>query len=543
MQFKCLFFSFLYLSSQLIANNDSLENVSLQLKWTHSFQFAGYYAAKEKGYYKEAGLKVEFIEADSSTNVVKKVLAQKVQYGVGTSSLLLSRAKGLPVVALAVIFQHSPYQIFASSEIHSLKDLIGKTVMIESDADELFAYLKKENVPLDKINLIPHSFNGKDLIAGKIKAMSGYLTNDPYFLNAGNFTYQRFSPRSVGIDFYGDNLFTSELEIKNHPKRTSAFLKASMRGWDYALTHQSEIINLIMRKYSPSFSKENIVFQAKQMTALVKPDLVEIGYMNPVRWKNIANTYISLDLLKKDYKISKNFLYENKPINIPTWLLYAFFSGLVMLILITVFTIKLIAFNRKLKKTQVLLNKSNFELSELAKEKNLLLEKLKEQANRDPLTNMYNKRHFAIISDSILELTNRSKESLSVIMIDIDKFKNINDTHGHIIGDKILILLANKLMSLVRKSDTIARVEGEEFAILLPNTSATQANILARKIREEVEKTIFEESTTKINFTISLGVYEFNKKEDKNINSVLHKADKALYAAKNSGRNRVSVFQ
>ncbi len=211
MQFKCLFFSFLYLSSQLIANNDSLENVSLQLKWTHSFQFAGYYAAKEKGYYKEAGLKVEFIEADSSTNVVKKVLAQKVQYGVGTSSLLLSRAKGLPVVALAVIFQHSPYQIFASSEIHSLKDLIGKTVMIESDADELFAYLKKENVPLDKINLIPHSFNGKDLIAGKIKAMSGYLTNDPYFLNAGNFTYQRFSPRSVGIDFYGDNLFTSEL--------------------------------------------------------------------------------------------------------------------------------------------------------------------------------------------------------------------------------------------------------------------------------------------------------------------------------------------
>lgn len=543
MQFKCLFFSFLYLSSQLIANNDSLENVSLQLKWTHSFQFAGYYAAKEKGYYKEAGLKVEFIEADSSTNVVKKVLAQKVQYGVGTSSLLLSRAKGLPVVALAVIFQHSPYQIFASSEIHSLKDLIGKTVMIESDADELFAYLKKENVPLDKINLIPHSFNGKDLIAGKIKAMSGYLTNDPYFLNAGNFTYQRFSPRSVGIDFYGDNLFTSELEIKNHPKRTSAFLKASMRGWDYALTHQSEIINLIMRKYSPSFSKENIVFQAKQMTALVKPDLVEIGYMNPVRWKNIANTYISLDLLKKDYKISKNFLYENKPINIPTWLLYAFFSGLVMLILITVFTIKLIAFNRKLKKTQVLLNKSNFELSELAKEKNLLLEKLKEQANRDPLTNMYNKRHFAIISDSILELTNRSKESLSVIMIDIDKFKNINDTHGHIIGDKILILLANKLMSLVRKSDTIARVGGEEFAILLPNTSATQADILARKIREEVEKTIFEESTTKINFTISLGVYEFNKKEDKNINTVLDKADKALYAAKNSGRNRVSIFQ
>jgi len=210
LQFRYFLFYFIFLSLRLIASSDNLELVTLQLKWTHSFQFAGYYAAKEKGYYKDVGLDVKFIEADSSINVVENVLDAKVQYGVGTSSLLLSRAKGESVVALAVIFQHSPYEIFTSSEIHSLSDLIGKTVMIESDADELFAYLKKENIALDKIKLIPHSFNGKDLIAGKIKAMSGYLTNDPYFLNDGNFTYHSFSPRSVGIDFYGDNLFTSE---------------------------------------------------------------------------------------------------------------------------------------------------------------------------------------------------------------------------------------------------------------------------------------------------------------------------------------------
>ena len=366
------YFLFIFLVSRLIASADSLEHITLQLKWTHSFQFAGYYAAKEKGYYREAGLDVEFKEADSSTNVVQSVLAGKAQYGVGTSSLLLSRAKGEPVVALAVIFQHSPYKIFTSSKIHSLKDLMGKTVMIESDADELFAYLKKENISLDKINLIPHSFNGKDLIASKIDAMSGYLTNDPYYLNNANFKYKGFSPRSVGIDFYGDNLFTSELEIKNQPERTKAFLEASIRGWKYAMTHQSEIANLIMSEYPSTFSKNNIIFQAKQMTPLVKPNLVEIGYMNPIRWKNIANTYTTLNLLPKDYKIPDIFLYKDKPVNIPKWLIYTLCSSIVIIIIITLFTIKLIKFNRKLTKTQLLLNNSNLELTSLAEEKNLI---------------------------------------------------------------------------------------------------------------------------------------------------------------------------
>jgi len=315
-----------------------------------------------------------------------------------------------------------------------------------------------------------------------------------------------------------------------------------MRGWNYAVTHQSEITNLIIEKYPSSFSKDNIIFQSKQMIPLVKPELVEIGYMNPKRWENIANTYISLDLLPKNYKISENFLYKDKHENIPKWLIYTLFSTIIIIVIIIFFTIKLIKFNKKKKKTQLLLNKSNLELTSLSEDKNILLEKLKEQANRDPLTNMYNRRYFASISNTIIGLTNRSKEPLSVIMIDIDKFKNINDTYGHSIGDEILILIANKLMNLVRKSDTIARIGGEEFVILLPNANATQANVLAQKLRKEVAQIIYKNGTSSISFTISLGVYEFNNKEDKNIESALNKADKALYDAKNSGRNRVSIY-
>ena len=121
----------------------ALDNVTLQLKWTHAFQFAGYYAAKAQGYYRDEGIEVNIVEATPDTDPVRDVLAGKAHYGVGTSSLLLERAAGKPVVALAVVFQQSPYEIYAASNIHSLKDLIGKRIMLESQSQELLAFLKK----------------------------------------------------------------------------------------------------------------------------------------------------------------------------------------------------------------------------------------------------------------------------------------------------------------------------------------------------------------------------------------------------------------
>ena len=136
----------------------ALDKVTLQLKWTHAFQFAGYYAAKEQGYYREAGLDVNILEAKPDTDPVRNVLEGISQYGIGTSSLLLERAAGKPLVVLAVVFQQSPYEIYAGPNIHKLSDLIGKHLMLEPQSQELLAYLKKEGIPIDRIKLIPHSF-------------------------------------------------------------------------------------------------------------------------------------------------------------------------------------------------------------------------------------------------------------------------------------------------------------------------------------------------------------------------------------------------
>ena len=167
---------------------------------------------------------------------------------------------------------------------------------------------------------------------------------------------------------------------------------------------------------------------------------------------------------------------------------------------------------------------------------------LKEQANRDPLTNIYNSRYFGEISEKIIAITKRTKEPLSLLMIDIDTFKNINDSYGHNVGDEIIKLLANKLTSTIRKSDIVARFGGEEFAVILPNTNIKSAIEFADTLRVTIGKESYETKIDTIQFTISIGVDEFNHQEDTNIIDSLKRADSALYEAKRNGRNMVCAF-
>ncbi len=194
---------------------------------------------------------------------------------------------------------------------------------------------------------------------------------------------------------------------------------------------------------------------------------------------------------------------------------------------------------------EALTNLSNTVIEELHKanlELNETKEKIQEQANRDYLTNLYNRRYFNEVSKSHIDLAKRNSTNICVIIVDIDKFKNINDTYGHAVGDEIIKLLASILDNDTRKSDIVSRFGGEEFVILLPNTNIDNAFELAEKLRVTVEnqKVIIQNNV--ICFTISLGVDTVNLENDKSIEISLDRADKALYFAKENGRNRVAKF-
>ncbi len=292
----------------------ALDAVTLQLKWTHAFQFAGYYAARHKGYYREAGLEVRIAEAPPGTDPVRVVLDGEAEFGVGTSALLLQRRAGKPVVALAVIFQHSPYALIARQlgPAQTIHDLVGKRVMLEPQADELLAYLKAEGIPLDLVRQIAHSYDTQDLIGGRTDAIAAYVTHQPYYLDRAGVPYQIYTPRSAGIDFYGDNLFTTEGQLKDHPGRVEAFRAASLRGWQYALDHPEEIVDLILAEYTQRHSREYLLFEARKMQALIRPELIEVGYMYAGRWRHMAETYADIGMLPRDFPLD-GFLYDPHP--------------------------------------------------------------------------------------------------------------------------------------------------------------------------------------------------------------------------------------
>ncbi len=170
-----------------------------------------------------------------------------------------------------------------------------------------------------------------------------------------------------------------------------------------------------------------------------------------------------------------------------------------------------------------------------------LFEETQRLATIDPLTELYNRRHLYLLGKHELDRAKRYKNPLSAIMIDADKFKNINDTYGHAMGDQILQELARHLRNNMRDVDIIGRYGGEEFAIILPNTDLESAAELAERIRASIDSQITVTRRKKhARFTISLGVAMMGQ-DTPTLEALLDKADRALYRAKEAGRNQVMV--
>jgi len=505
----------------------ALEHVALQLKWSHAFQFAGYYAAVEKGYYREAGLDVQLLEATPGADPLESVLTNQAQYGVGTSSLLLARKAGKPVVVLAAIFQHSPLVLVARQDgskkgIQGIHDLVGKRVMIEPQSDELIAYLKQEGIPLDRLVQIPHSFKVEDLIEGRVDAISAYVSNELYYLDRAALAYQIYTPRTGGIDFYGDNLFTTEQELKAHPERVRAFREASLRGWQYAMQHPEEIADLIFAKYSKQHPRDFYLFEARRMASLLRTDLIEVGYMNRGRWHHIADTYADLGLLPRNYPLD-GFFYEPDPHRDLTPL----YVALALLATVSAIAVYIHSINRR--------------LSRALSESRAAEQRIRHLAQHDTLTDLPNRALFSDRLNQAMASARRDGGQMAVMFMDLDNFKPINDNLGHDIGDRLLQQVATRLRGSLRESDTVARVGGDEFIALLRNAKDV-ADVLAvaKKLSDALIQP-FDINGHSIVISASIGIAFYPDHGSNDIELLKH-ADEAMYEAKRNGRNQVRIF-
>ena len=174
----------------------------------------------------------------------------------------------------------------------------------------------------------------------------------------------------------------------------------------------------------------------------------------------------------------------------------------------------------------------------------LLNKELEDMTHRDPMTHLFNRRYFAVQSEKIKSFCQRNDLPICVIILDIDHFKNINDTYGHMIGDEAIIATARALENAIRNSDIVARFGGEEFVILLQDCCLDNNSMvyIAEKLRKDIEDLVLDTPQGELKFTISLGIAQFEKElDDDNLEHTLTRADHALYEAKQSGRNKVVI--
>lgn len=206
-----------------------------------------------------------------------------------------------------------------------------------------------------------------------------------------------------------------------------------------------------------------------------------------------------------------------------------------VVIVVTLFAFIAQLLLKRQKKIEILLRRHQLELESIVEERTHKLIKI---ASLDPLTEIYNRRKFSEVLDEQIQISRRYKNPLSLLLCDLDSFKNINDKYGHQMGDDVLIKFASIVKNNLRITDFYARWGGEEFIMLLPQTYLDEAKIVAEKIRITVSEFKFAET---FHLTVSFGITIYY--ENENPESIIKRADDALYSAKATGRNRTVILE
>ena len=292
--------------------------INLLLAWKHQFQFAGYYVAKEKGYYKKAGLHVNIKEYNSHVDINSYVLKTKNTFGIGHSELILDKLNKYPkIVLLAAINQSSPLVLLSKKrkDLNKISDIVGKKIMMTQNqiyVASINAMLLSKQLQPNNYKIIKDTFNIADLINGNADLMVAYASNEPFRLQEKGIQYTIFDPKDYGYDFYSDILFTSSQMITNNPKTVQAFYKASIQGWLYAYSHIDEAVEIILKHYNTqNRTRKELTFEANTLKKVSIKQNVEFGNINIKRLKEITNTFRLLGLIDLNRKIDfSNFIYD-----------------------------------------------------------------------------------------------------------------------------------------------------------------------------------------------------------------------------------------
>ena len=512
-------------TSLIVRAADNTEHVRILLPPAELSQSAGYYMAQHKGFFSTQGIDVSLLPARARQSISEAVDLGQAEYGVTNANLLIEKANGRSLLAVAVIFQHSPAALLVLEDkgIHKLADLNDKRILLSPEFQdvEVISLLRKRHI--DTINLSSSSVSRDltSLINNQFDALGINFTKEPYNAVRQGVNPVIFMPVDYGIDFYSGFLFTNSEEANVNPERVAAVRTAVLQGWEYALTHTEETLDVLAALNQPSNEEYNEIrnelkYQLITMRDFILPDFIPLGYINPQHLADMQFQLIELNLIEKGSDFS-HFMFT-PPSAKMDWQVWGVWLKVIVAALLFngLWLFYLLIINQRLKR-EVL-------------ERRRAEQQVRYAAMHDNLTGLANRAQLMDTLEHVLPLAKKGKITPVLLFMDLDRFKLVNDRYGHAAGDELLIAAAQRISRLLgAPGELLTRLGGDEFVILLPNSNMQYASQLS----ESIERTLlqsFSLSVCNVSIGISIGysVYHSNMSADE----LLTGADNQMYEIK-----------
>ena len=281
------------------SSRPELTPVTVQLRWTHQAQFAGFYAADQNGYYADEGLAVTFLEGGPFVDRLTPVLEGEAQFGVASGlELIVARAQGKPVKAIATILRRDPFAFFAlaDSGITRPEDFVGKTIQIR-ERSRPFLRTMMNNVGISPDQYIEnYEADFGDLYTGEIDVAVGFMTAQLIEAEKAGYKINVIYPDDYGVHFYTDVIFTTDEVIEANPELVRRFLQATIKGWVYAIENASQAGELVAHYKA----QVDVLLENEKMFAslpLINTGRDHIGWMIPEVWQGMVDTLVEQEVI------------------------------------------------------------------------------------------------------------------------------------------------------------------------------------------------------------------------------------------------------
>jgi len=289
-----------------------LDKVSVRLKWLHSAQFAGLYVAEKKGFYRKANIQVDLEEGGIKVDEVEMVHKGINDFGiVGAHQLVIARTEGIPLTSIAVIFRKNP-SVFISlkgSGIKKPQDFVGKRILYPPANISLASMMKLQGISMKELILVPPSYDLGLMERGEVDVWTGYLINQVITMRQKGYQVNIIYPDEYGVHIYGDAIVATEKLIEENPELVTKFLRATLRGWRYAIENPEESLD-ILSEYQLDIDREHALASLLIQIPLIQTGENDIGWMRDDVWLGMQNLLFDNGLISEKTDIDKAYTTE-----------------------------------------------------------------------------------------------------------------------------------------------------------------------------------------------------------------------------------------